>query len=222
MANIQLRSMVLAGNQPRNTPGNDYAWIGGPQNEGIVAELHGKFYMQTYAQKLWAASLTTAAAIPINTTTNGVTFAVWNPSGNPYSIVPVAFILGYTGTTGVAGAFGYYFRSGTGSDIATGSRVAAFTAVASQPQPGVLGQTYGGNAKVASAVTLDVAGTLSRWSQFSQSTPATNNTQGPYTLIEYFDGSMIIPPGTLWYPAASAASGATFMQTLIAYEAPWP
>jgi hypothetical protein len=221
MPNVQVACLTLAGSQTRVTPNRSYDWLGGPQGEGIISQLHGRFYQQTYNRQLWAASLTTAAAIPINTTTNGVTFAIWNPAGNPYSIVPVAFILGYVATSGAAGSFGYYYVSGTGSDIgASPAKVQVFTALTMQSQ--ILGSSYAGNAKAGSAVTLSAAGTLARWSQFSQATPGTNNTQGPYSLIEWFDGTMVIPPGVLWYPAANVASTDTFMQTLICYESPWP
>ena len=45
------------------TDGQLYTMLGGKSTEGIVAELHGKYYTQNYRQKLWHANITTATAI---------------------------------------------------------------------------------------------------------------------------------------------------------------
>lgn len=224
MPNIQVKAVPLPYATPRVTPGQSYDWVGGPQAEGLISQLHDRFYQQTYNGNMFVASLTTAAAIPINTTTSGVTLCLWNPLGSGVQIVPVAFIIGYTGTTGVAGATGYYYASNTGAQVGTGSTITAFTAITINN--GVLGVTHSDGSlpvRAGSAATIAAAGTLNRWSIFSEATPATNGTGGPYTLLDNnFQGSMGVRPGTLLYAAATAATGATFMQSFVFYLTPWP
>lgn len=224
MPNIQIKAVPQLYTLPRVTPGQSYDWLGGPQSEGVVCELHDRYYQQMYNGNVYSANLTTAAALPVATTTNGVQFAVWNPAGSGVQIVPIAFIIGYTSTAGAAGAVGYYYTKPAGAQVVTGGAVTAFTGITIQG--GVPGVSYTDGqlpVRAGSAATVAVAGTLGRWSVFSQATPSATNNAGPYTLIDNsFQGSMIIRPDTLWYPAGNATTSDTFAQSLVFYLAPWP
>lgn len=205
------------------TDGSDYPLLGGKMGEGIVAELHGKYYTQTYRQKLWCASLTSASAIPLAATNATPNFIIWNPAGNQTNVVLVRLNVGFSAGTGVAGTIGYSYIPLAGAGVAGTSAISAFTAGPAL-QSGVIGQKYGGNVLFGSAAT--VTGTAPnipvrwRWSNLSQGAALTS-TAAMYSLYEDFDGNGILPPNTALYLDASVAIAETVMISLIAYEMPF-
>src|SRR5712664_361685 len=78
--------------------------LGGRSGEAIVAELHGKYYAQTYRGKAWNLTLTTASAIPLFATNATPNFFIWNPVNSSVNCVLVRFTVGFSAGTGVAGA----------------------------------------------------------------------------------------------------------------------
>jgi hypothetical protein len=192
----------------------------GRQAEQIFAELHGKYYTQTLRGNLYVGSTPIAGvAIPISSST-APTPCLWNPAGSGTNAVLVAYYLGYTGGTGVVGGLGYYAVTGAGNAIATGAPFSAFASTT--PTNGLVGS--GGSSKMkwssTGTNTLTTAGTLVRGFGVGQSAVAAAGTSIWGLYVDYFDGTMIIPPGVAWYPAATAASVDTFVQSLIWYEAP--
>ncbi len=203
------------------TDGQTYNQLGGKSAEAIVAELHGKFYTQAYRKNLWSLSIVTATAIPAFATNATPNFFIYNPPGNPFNIVPVRFNVGLVGGTGIAGAIGYSYLSNVPALAGGTGVVSAATTVALKS--GVVGAAYAGQVIGGSAATITGASPYAlqqlRWSNLSQGAPLTG-TAAVYSLSEDFDGTMIIPPGTLWCPTAATAVGETVVMSLIAYEAP--
>lgn len=190
----------------------------------LVDSLHGRYYTQCAKGALWSATLATASAIPIFATNVTPNFIIWNPAGNTTNVVLCRLNIGFSAGTGVAGAIGYaYLPNAGGGATGTAAPMSAFTAVAAGIKSGVIGKTYAGNIQFGSAATISgtvpSAATLHRWSNLSQGAPITS-TPAAYSLFEDFDGTVIIPPNTAWFPVGTPAPAETFMISLVAYEVP--
>lgn len=213
--------LVVDVTQVVTTDGNNYPYPQGKQSEQIVTELHGKYYPWAYRGRVFiGATPISGVAIPISSTV-APTPVLWNPIGSGVNAVLIRYTSAYTGGTGVVTGFGYYALTNAGSQIGTAAPVVSFAGTT--PANAMIGG--GANSKVrwssTGTVTLIAAGTLVRPMNLGQAVAAATSTNLPQGGVsEDFEGTMIIPPGVLFYPAATAASGATFAQTLIWYEAP--
>lgn len=199
-----------------NVPVNQ---LGGNLGEGVVSELHGKYYNLARAGLVFHGSTAAAGVlIPISSTTSP-TFALWNPGNSGHNVVLIAYKVGWVGTTGAPGSILYMVSTGVGSNIATGAPISAFTA--GTPQNGLVGGGANSTSKFTpSAATIAAAGTVFGCAGFSQLTTTGTATFGTVELIDYLDGTIILPPGTLLYTAGSAALLSAFMQTFIWSEIP--
>lgn len=202
--------------------GTGVTMLGGKQGEGIVAELHGKYYTQTVRSKLWYANIFTATAIPVFATNATPNFFIWNPSNNTTNVVLVRATYGFHAGTGIAGALGYAYIQNVTSLVGTAAPVSAATTTTILP--GLIGNAaYGGNVVAGSAATVSGTAPFAlkqhSWSPISQGAPITS-TASYWSLVHEFDGSMILAPGTFWCPLGSVAVAETFMISVAAYEAP--
>ena len=195
--------------------------LGGRNAEAIQAELHGKYYTQTYRNKMWSACNFTQLAVPIFATNATPRFAIFNPPGNPFNVIPVRLNITHTATSGVAGSIGYSYISNVPALVGTAAPVSAAT-TGTIPS-GMVGQAYTGQVIFCTSATI--SGTTPydlkqlRYANVSLGAPATSSTNF-YSLYEDFEGDMIIPPGTLWCLTASTAVAFLSNTTLVAYEAP--
>lgn len=200
--------------------GNTYNILQGRQGEQIVTELHGKYYVQAQRGNLFIGATPIAGvAVPISSSTSP-TPCLWNPAGSGVNAVLVSYYIGYSGGTGVVGALGYYAVTGAGSAIGTAAPFSAFAATT--PTNALIGLGNSSKMKWSSTgtCTLTTAGTLIRGFGMGQSAPVSAGTSIWGLYVDNFDGTMIVPPGVAIYPAATAASGDTFVQALLWYEAP--
>jgi hypothetical protein len=207
--------------QTTATDGNTYTVPQGRQTEQIVSELHGKYYQWAYRGRMFIGSSPIAGvAIPISSTT-APTPCIWNPLGSGVNVVLIRYTAAYTGGTGVVTGFGYYALTGAGATIGTAAPISAFAATT--PTNAIIGGGLASKVKFSSTgtVTLTSAGTLVKAMNMGQAVTAATNTNLPQGGIsEDFDGTLIIPPGVLFYTAGTAASGDTFAQSFVWYEAP--
>ncbi len=200
--------------------------LGGTAGQAIVDELHGRYFNQNYRGRLWTASNATGSpvAIPLFATNATPTFGILNPAGNTTAVVLVRWSAGFTAGTGIAGSIGYAYLSPAGTAPAgTAAPISTYTA-GPAIQMGVCGQKYGGNVLFGISFTIGgavIGLTLHRWSPNGQGAPITS-TASVFSIFEDFDGSVIVPPNTLWAPVASVAIAETFQQSLVAYEIPFP
>jgi len=214
MPTVQVR--VAAPTNVSATDNNVYDLLGGKSQEAIVSELHGKYFTQTYRGRLWHASITAATAIPAFATNATPNFGIFNPAGNNTAVVLARFNVGFAAGTGIAGQIGYAYLNPAGTAPAgTAAPVSAYTA-GPAIQSGVAGGKYAGNIIFGSSFTIGgvvSALTIHKWANLSQGAPITT-TAAMYSLFEDFDGTVIVPPNTLWCPVASAAIAETSMITL--------
>lgn len=212
---------------PSNVNGTDnqlYDLLGGKSSEAIVAELHGKYFTQNYRGNLFYASLTSASALVAPATNATPNFALWNPAGNNVAVSLVRASYGYVSGTPAAGVIGYQYVPYAGSTIGGTSAVSAFTTVTVRSC--IVGKGYAGNVLAGSAATVTGVGiaaeVTARYTGLSQGILAAASVPPGLNMNDEFDGTMIVPPGFLWFPITSAASSATYMISAIWEEVPWP
>lgn len=210
------------------TDGNIYNQLGGKAAEAIVAELHGKYYTQTYRGNVFTVSTVAAGlAIPIVSTT-APTVALWNPTGSGKNAVLVRASFSNTlNATTVQGSVLLMAQFNAGNTVATGAVYTAFnqSALGTNLFNGNLG---GGNVSVMRSSangtnTLTAASVLviANMGQMNPTTIAGAVATGAQPALVYdFDGTVIVPPGVTVYYAGSSASSALFTQSLMWAEIP--
>lgn len=177
----------------------------GKWGEQLVAELGARHVEAAVRGKVFhATSLPAGNAIPINTTT-APTFFLWNPADSASYIIPISFRIGFASGTGICGAIGYNQLLGaTGAQgTATTPVVTAITDIT--PKPAMVGGAFVSKARFATTVTIVTAtSSFLRCSGISQGAPITS-TAAVWTMVDVFDGTIVLAPGTAIYPVANTA-----------------
>ena len=195
------------GGIPRQSASNPASTeFGGPQTEKIIGKLHGDYFEQTQAGYHFWATVATAAAIPIQTSTTFV-LCLFNPSTSGRLVTPTLLNLGFVATTEVPGNVLINFITGAGAQVATGAAILTGTAITSQNARIGSGTTAKGLA--FSAGTLTAASTLGFTTGISQYTTA-GATAVPSPVRSYeFKGALVLEPGSAIFVMANAATGST-------------
>jgi hypothetical protein len=161
-------------------------------------------------------------AIPIYTAT-GITggLPIWNPSGSNVNVVLIRFATAKASGTSAFMAQGMVFKTEVGSDIATGSHITAFGATV--PKNAILGggnatKVKSSNAGTCTATALAAGDAFASF--FGTGVAADTHTGGLQGMIHDFEGTVIVPPGTLVYACATKAGGALQWSTIIWKELP--
>lgn len=196
--------------------------MGGKSAEAIVADLHGRYY--TLASSGRVFHVTTAAAglaLPISTSTTGF-FSLWNPAGSGVNVVPIRYEVAYVSGTGVLGSFGFMAVTPAGAQAGTASPVPTATFITTA-RNGFLGSGGAANnpmALVTSAFTLTTVGVHYRGMGISQQVVVPAGTSFVPNMFLDFQGTTVMAPGSMIYPAATAATVSLFYQTFIWAEVP--
>lgn len=195
----------------------------GHEGTQLVASLHGKHYEDTMAGRVFShAPVVAGLAIPVTTATAIVGgMPIWNPSNSRVNVELIKTTIAHTTATGAGVVVVLMARSGLGTDIATGSEITAFAET--DPFNGILGggnnsqvkSSNAGTITVTAGVDAEVVRTL-----FGQQRPADTGTEEINVADHDFDGTIIVPPGTMVWIAASLATTALFVTTVIWKEIP--
>ncbi len=170
---------------PSNTSaadGSNQPILQGKAAEGIVAELHGKFYTAAYRNRLFFGSaLIAGVTIPVNTTT-APTFTLFNPLGSGVNLELASLDIGWpAGATTVVGTI-----LGSVSTQTPTSTTAGGTTIAVPIGAGGVAQAKLFTAATISAITTHIPLiTLS----------TVTETMNPAHVD--FDGRIVIAPGGL-------------------------
>lgn len=169
-------------------------------------------YDQVNSGVCFSGYLATAAAVPISSTTSP-TACLWNRFGSGVKLVLERVSLGYVTGTEVPGNILMNVLFATGAAPGTALPLTAFTA-------GVLNTTIfnrklgGGNLPQGSfgtAATLTTAGVPFMTTGMSHLTTTAASTGVPgYTCDYFFYDTVIVMPGCLVYPTASAGTTTTY------------
>lgn len=201
--------------------------LGGKQGDMITSQLHGKYYTQASRGNVYYAS--SAAAGLVNTifsATSAPTYIgllVWNPqgSGRNLSMIRANVGIAAVGATALS-AWGYAWVNNAGSGVATAGVVSSFTGITATRGSAICGLGGQGSsvALTGSAATFTTALAWGRSAAFSSATGAITTQIGPPMMTEDFEGSMIVPPGTIWTITTAILSGITAVSTAIWEEVP--
>jgi hypothetical protein len=164
-----------------NAPSSTPTQVGGKSAEGIVAELHGKWYTAVYNGLAFAGpTLIAGVTIPVNTTTSP-TYTLYNPLGSGVNLELIALDVGWpaAATTVVATLLGSVSTQ-------TPTSVTNLTPVSLPIGGGSIAQ-----GKLATAATIVAITTHLPLLQIT-------STADAMVASHYdFDGSVVIAPGGL-------------------------
>lgn len=219
MANA-ITSNPYSATQPNgSTLQNDFT---DPSGAKLVSDAHAKQYNYAKAGALFhGCSVIAGNSLPIYSTTAPV-FALWNTSTSA-NLVLLSFRLGYVSGTAVPAPVLYTWGQ-VGTTV--GVPVAAFNSVASTRWlvPGLLGGSQGASrASFSNAATNTIVALTNQIpSNMSYLTTTAATTSGPPGTImqEDFEGSIILTPGTFFFPSALLASVSLFTMRLTWAEVP--
>jgi hypothetical protein len=194
--------------------------IGGKQGEGVVAELHGKYYTQAYRNQAFIGATAAGGVVPPNYSTTAQTFGLWNPAGSGKNAILIALDLGLVtvGTPAVS-SLALSYTPNAGSALATGG-ISAFTSAA--PLAAIVGNTAPSAMRFTPSAATTLASTFLMPLPFSYfSTTTTTVATFASNLLHYdFDGSVGIAPNTALWVGANILTGSTWNISLRWYEAP--
>lgn len=192
-------------------------------NAQLVQTLHGKHYEDTLAGRVFSHTPTPAGlAIPIFTATalaGGM--PIWNPSNSNVNVELISVSINRASGTAAVLSVGLMHRNNLGVDLATGSEITAFAET--DPLNGLLGAGYASQVKSSNAGTVTVtAGVAAEFVRalFGSGIEADTHTNGISYLVHDFDGTVIVPPGSMVWLGAKLASVALYNSTIVWKEIP--
>ena len=186
---------------------------GGREGEGVMVELHGKYFEQARVGRLYTASTPAAgAAVPIFSNVIQQ-FLMWNPPNSGIMGVLDKVIFGY-----VSAAFvpGYFCLS---HSLTTQAQPTAITPALSVGAR--VGGLSSGKIIVYTPGTVATALTLYRALNLSVDTAVAASTNAPWKFSEDFDGEVLIPPGALLAVASNVAQTAVCLISALYEEVPY-
>lgn len=220
---LPLTGVVGAPSSSSAPDGVSLPLLQGKQAELIVAELHGKYYTQTYRNTLfWASTALAGVTLPI-VTSGSPTFVIWNPQGSGKNCVLASVIITPTTAMTTASGYGYGWNINMGASIGTGAPFSAFTQITATRGNGNLGQIAGQNNSVvlvasAATITAAFAPVAMRGNGMSAGTGAITAPAQQPIMREDFDGTIIIPPGVAFVVGTTIATSG---QTATGVAATW-
>lgn len=195
---------------PSNTSAADGAnqpLLQGKAGEGIVAELHGKYYTSTYRGRTFlSAGAAAGTTIPVSSTT-APTFTLYNPIGSGIVVELISSQVSILNATTVV--------SGISLGMISGLTVAP-TAVTAIPVVSGLGVGLATSiAQLWSAATLAAAASRF-YTMFSISA-----TSGAFPNFKHdFDGTLVLNPGSLVFLCGTAAQTSASLNSIAWCEYP--
>lgn len=215
--------MALNIKMPKKTGGNSEPELSA-DNAQLVQDLHGKHYEDCLAGRVFSHAPTPLGlAIPIYTATGlAGGMPIWNPSNSNVNVELISVSTAYGSGTSAYAAVGLMHRRGLLSAIASGSEITAFAETT--PVNGLLGAGLASQVMSSNAGTCTVtAGVAEEWVRtlFSLNLEAATGTaHGVVTATYSFDGTVIVPPGSMVWLGATLASVALYVSAIVWKEIP--
>jgi len=158
----------------------------GRTGEGLITQLHGKYYESNLRGSVFVATTTAATLSTLGT---AVSFALTNPAGSTKnaSIIRVEVGITTAPATPVVGIYAIYVNSNPVAAAVTGTALAT--------APALIGSNLSSSVKAFTTATLPATPTLYRVLQNKETGASTTIPYLPTFAID-FDGTMILGPGT--------------------------
>ena len=208
----------------KNQSGSTTNAVVGENGDLLASQLHGKYYNANANGKLYYASNAAAgAAFTIFSNTSFVGLALFNPAGSGKKLEIVRASVGMDANAATAAsAWGYAWQTGVGASlVGTAAPISGSTAITATRGSCTCGVAGQGDSVVTalSAVTLSAALAWGRNANFGTGTGAITVAWGAM-LYEDLEGTIIVPPGTLFTLTSAILSGITGVGSLIWAELP--
>lgn len=165
----------------------------------MVANAHGRFFEAASRGSLFMASLAVAGVAPGTAFSTTPTIALWNPPGSGVLCAIQQVWVGYVSGTLGAGSLCHGVNPSQVTAPTTGTELV--------PQAGLLG-TMRSKTRAYTGSTVSVTPVILRPSLHLGAALASTATF-PATAYDEVDGSIVIPPGSLWAYHGVAAAGST-------------
>ena len=167
-----------------------------------MAFTSGKYYPEAAAGRVFIGSTAAAGVSPPISTGTAITFGLWNTS-TAQNAVLLQLNAGYTSGTIALGEFGIGVQA-VGLATGTGAPMAAATVV--EPVNAIVGAGKGSGMSFISSTATLTAGTntVAYWLGVSKESATAG--LGLWTFQYDFDGTLIVPPGSVAFLCASVAA----------------
>lgn len=184
---------------------------------------HGKHYEDCLAGRVFSHTPTPLGlAIPIYTATGlAGGMPIWNPSNSNVNVELISLNVGKASGTSAFFTVVLMHRKGLGNDVATGSEITAFAETT--PVNGLLGAGRASQVKSSNAGTCTVTAGVAEEAirSFHGTGVAADATAGGLEGFDHdFNGTVIVPPGSMVWVAATKATVALYCCTLVWKEIP--
>ena len=180
--------------QTSQAAGTQVYQLGGKQGEGIVSELHGKWFTQNYNSNVFHAAAT-GLTVPVIASNLVSVFSLFNPANSSKNLELISADIGIVLATTVVDFVGLYFQRIGGAVTIPTSQTAG------TPVSGLLGNTAAPQGLFLTAATHVGTPTLAKI--LATFGAVTTTADGP---IHYeFDGKFVVPPNTIVSIAMSTA-----------------
>ena len=179
---------------------------------------HGKHYRDCLEGRVFSQTCTPLGLAPQVYTDTDLAdcLPIWNPSNSGVNVELISYTASKASGTSAFMAGVLMARSGLGTDLGTGTEITAFAATT--PLNGLLGAGRVSRVKSSNAgtstMTAGVAGEAVR--VLYGTGVADDGTENGinYTHID-FDGTILLPPGTMIWVTATTAGVALYCQTWV-------
>ena len=184
----------------------------------LIQDLHGKHYEDCLAGRVFSHTPTPLGLeIPVYTETDFVGgMPIWNPSNSNVRVELISLTVGKASGTADFGAIVLMHRNNVGTDIAAGSEITAFAETV--PFNGFLGAGLASRVKSSSAGTCTCSAGVAAEAirSFHGSGVAADLTATPLDGFHHdFNGTVIVPPGTVIWVAMTQDSSALYCTTFV-------
>lgn len=195
----------------------------GRQQDALVSEVHGKWYTSAYRGNVYVGSTPGAGITVPGLLATAAKFVLYNPAGSGKNLELINFSIGIAGTTtAVIGSLQFSACAGVGTVVAIPNTLTngVITAMPlGSLSSAATGTAGSGNtvAKVYAAATI-----VAPFSFFNLgiSFGTTGASPGPVTATQWFDGAIVMAPGTLISLESSVIQTQPMHPTLIWAEYP--
>ena len=187
-------SQLAIGSQTKSDGSFGYL-RGGKGGQIIGSDLHGKYYEQCSRGNVYLGrSASTGIAIIVPATGGGHP-TLWNPLGSGVNLSLICLRLSYVSGNHAPGAFEWAYTANAGAAAATGSPIATATLVASTSM-------LIGSGNVGAGLWSPTTNTFTAAPSFfapigvGLHTGVAATAINPSRIVEYYDGEMVLAPGT--------------------------
>jgi len=177
--------------------------LAGKAGEGVVTELHGKWYTQSYRGGVFTGTVA-GVTIPQNASNLVSVFSLYNPPGSNKNLELISTDIAFTSATTVLDILGWYGQGGSSFTVPTSQTVGTPLNMNVGNGNAAVGRFLTAGTHIGTPVLYDILANM-----------LTTSTVPPGAVIhKEHDGKIILPPNSIITLAASTAAWTASAATL--------